>query len=156
MKLARGAGRTRPGNAYRLGRIRGVVSLGDRVRAIRQRTRRERPGLAWTRAMAAGKATATTLAILVFVAGLTLDDLHLFRVPALYVGAALAVLVFAFAPPLVASRLLRHARADEPDADHVAASLEHAVTYRRIGLGFTVLLFVAWLVLFSSGRTPRW
>lgn len=106
--------------------------------------------------MAAGKATATTLAILLFVLGLTLDDLHLFRLPALYVGAALAVLVYAFAPVVVASRLVAHARADEPDADHAAARLEQAVLHRRVGLGFTVFLFVVWLVLFSSGRTPRW
>lgn len=127
-----------------------------RLKGIRQRAPRERPGLQWTRAMSAGKATATTYAVLLFVLGLTLDDLHLFRLPALYVGSALAVAVYAFAPPLVASRLIAVARADEPDADHAAARLEQALLHRRVALGFVAVLFVVWLVLFSSGSTPRW
>lgn len=108
----------------------------------------------WRRALAAGKAAATAGSLLVFVAGITLDDLHLVRFPLLYVGIVAAVAVYAFAPPVLASRILARAHADAPDAR--GPRVEGALLRRRAGLATTIVLLLAWLVLFSSGRTPRW
>lgn len=104
--------------------------------------------------MSGAKAASTALTLLVFVAALTLNDLRLYRFPVAFVGGALAVAVYAFTPPLFASRLLARALADAPAAP--AARLENAVMRRRAYLGAAIVLLVIWLVFFSSGRTPRW
>jgi hypothetical protein len=108
----------------------------------------------WPRAMSAGRAAATALTLLVFVASLTLDDLRLFRFSSAFVGGALAVVVFAFTPPLFASGLVGRAIADAPGSE--ATWMENALVRRRALLGLAVALLVLWLVFFASGRTPRW
>lgn len=108
----------------------------------------------WPRAMAGGRAAATALTLLVFVAAVTLDDLRMFRFSAAFVGAVLAIAVFALTPPLFAGRLLSRALEDAPE--HPGTALESAVVRRRALLGASVALLVVWLVFFSSGRTPRW
>lgn len=116
---------------------------------------RERTELAlWSRAMAAGRATSSAWALLVFMAGFTLDDLHLFRFPALYVGMGLAIVAIGIGPPIVAAAVVRRARADAPEAP--GGAIETAVTTRRFVFGTVVIVFVAWLVLFASGVTPQW
>lgn len=108
----------------------------------------------WPRAMAGGRAAATALTLLVFVLAVTLDDLRMFRFSAAFAGAIVAVLVFAFTPPLFAGRLLSRALEDAPE--HPGTALESAVVRRRALLGASIALLVVWLVYFSSGRTPRW
>lgn len=102
--------------------------------------------------MAAGKAMASALTLMVFVVGLTLDDLHLLRFPLLYPATGLAIVTYAFTPPWLASRLLARV-SRRPGA---ASGIEGALVRRRAFLGFAVALFVVWLVMFSAGRTPRW
>lgn len=108
----------------------------------------------WPRALSGGRAMATALTLVIFVAALTLADLRLFRFPVAFVGAALAVVVFAAAPPFLAGRLLSRALADAPGSP--ATRIESAVLRRRGYLGVAILLLVVWLVFFASGRTPRW
>lgn len=109
----------------------------------------------WPRLLAAGRATGTALCLAVFAATLTLHDLHVLRVSPLWPGAALAVAAFGLAPPLVARRLGARIARDEP-ADKAPLAVEGALLWRRALLGVTLALFVGWLVLFTSGRTPRW
>lgn len=108
----------------------------------------------WPRALAGGRAAASALTLLVFVGALTLDDLRLFRFSAALVGGAVAVAVFAFAPPVFASRLL--ARAIERPPAAARALVEAGVMRRRALLAACVALFLVWLVLFAAHRTPRW
>lgn len=108
----------------------------------------------WPRALVAGRAAATALTLLVFVASLTLDDLRLFRFSSAFVGGGLAVAVFAFTPPLFAGRLVGRAMVDAPGTE--AGWMEGAVMRRRALLGFAIALLVVWLIFFASGRTPRW
>jgi hypothetical protein len=125
--------------------------LAERLDGRRER-RREDP--LWPRALAAGKSAASALTLWIFVGGITLDDLHLFRFPSLYPGAGLAVLAYAVAPPVFAARLLGRLEADaHPD---VPRAVEGTVLRRRAFLALTAGLFVVWLALFSSGETPRW
>lgn len=108
----------------------------------------------WPEAMRAGRALSSAATLAVFVAAITLDDLHLFRFPTIYPGVLLAIGVFALTPPLFARRLVEHTLADH-DARHrqaMAASLQR----RRLLLVAAVAATVIWLVLFSSGATPRW
>lgn len=108
----------------------------------------------WPRALSGGRSAATALTLLVFVLALTLDDLKLFRFSAAIGGGVLAVAVFAFTPPVFASRLLRRAFAEAPQAP--GTYVENAVLRRRALLGAVVAGFLVWLVFFTSGRTPRW
>lgn len=131
-----------------------VARLG-RIRALLPSRRSEPPEAElWSRAVSAAKASATAAALVLFVLGLTLDDMHLFRVSMAYVGAIAAVLAYALLPPILAHRLVRRAQVDSPEAPGLL--LETSIVRRRAGLGLTVVLFVLWLVLFSSGVTPRW
>ncbi len=133
------------------------MNVTSRVRSLWQRVRQaplDKEVALWSRATVAGRATSTALALVCFMGGLTLDDLHLFRVPMVYVGAGAAILAFAFLPPLVAQRVIARAMADAPE--QAAARVESTVVRRRAIFGVTVALFIAWLVLFSSGVTPRW
>lgn len=108
----------------------------------------------WPRLLGAGRATATALALLVFALTLTLHDLHVLRFSPLYPGAALAVAVYGLGPPLFARRL--GARIARDRADDAPVAVESARVRRRALLAFTLALFLAWLVLFTGGRTPRW
>lgn len=108
----------------------------------------------WPRALAAGRAAATALTLVVFVASLTLDDLRLFRFSSAFVGGGLAVALFAFTPPFFAGRLVSRALVDAPGTE--AGWMEGALMRRRAFLGLAIALVVLWLVFFSSGRTPRW
>lgn len=108
----------------------------------------------WPRAMSAGRAAATALTLLLFVAALTLDDLRLFRFSSALVGGGLAIVVFAVTPPIFAGRLVGRAIADAPDT--AAAWMENALLRRRALLGLAIALVIVWLIYFSSGRTPRW
>lgn len=126
----------------------------ERWARARDGSREAVPDELWPRALSAGKAQASAVTLAVFVAGITLDDLHLFRLPMLYLGVGLAVAVFAFMPPWFASRLLRRVARDA--SEHAQASMENALMRRRALLGLSIGLFVVWLILFSSGRTPRW
>ncbi|GEM_PF-4868829 len=108
----------------------------------------------WTGALRAGRPAATALCLALFVAGITLDDLHVFRAPMLYVGALAAILAYAFAPVWFASRVA--ARLDEAPEAERAARLDAMLLRRRAALVLSLGAFVVWLVLFSSGLTPRW
>jgi hypothetical protein len=108
----------------------------------------------WPRALSGGRSAATALTLVVFVLALTLDDLKLFRFSAAMAGGILAVAVFAFTPPWFATRLVRRAFADAPQAP--GTHLENAVLRRRALLGACIAGFLVWLVFFTSGRTPRW
>ena len=108
----------------------------------------------WPRAMSAGRSYSTALTLLIFIVALTVNDLRLFRFPAAFVGSGLAALVFAATPPLFAGRLLSRAMADAPDDP--GSWLESALLRRRALLGFCVFVLVLWLIVFASGRTPRW
>ena len=108
----------------------------------------------WPRALSYGRASGTCLALALFVLTLTLDDLHLFRVPTLYVGLGVSVAAFAFAPPWFASNLIDRLAADRhPDP---ATAIETALVRRRFLWGVTIAALIVWLFLFASGRTPRW
>jgi hypothetical protein len=109
----------------------------------------------WPRLLRAGRASATALCLWVFAATLTLHDLHVLRVSPLYPGAAVAVGVFGLAPPFFARRMGDRIARDEAAA-RAPVAVESALVWRRALLGVTLLLFVAWLILFTSGRTPRW
>ena len=122
--------------------------------AARRRPRDANDDVLWPRALSGGKAAATALTLVIFVAALTISDLRLFRFPAVFVGGAIAVVVFAFTPPLFASRLLSRALADSPESP--GTRIESAVMRRRAYLGLTIGLLIVWLIFFASGRTPRW
>lgn len=109
----------------------------------------------WPRLLGAGRATATALCLWVFALALTLHDLRLLRASPLWPGALASALVFGLAPPVLALRLRRRIARDAPGPDAPVA-VESALVRRRAFLGLTVALFLAWLVLFTSGRTPRW
>lgn len=124
---------------------------------LRERWRAWRAGRAtdlWPSAAKAGRAASTSWALALFVLGVTLDDLHAFRLPMIYVGAAAAIAAYAFAPPWLAGRLL--ARLDDAPAPERPARLEASLLRRRATLAVTVAGFLVWLVLFASSRTPRW
>lgn len=108
----------------------------------------------WTGALKAGRPAATALCLALFVLGVTLDDLHVFRAPMLYVGAIAAVLAYALAPVWFAARIA--ARLDEAPEAERAARLDAMLLRRRATLALSIGAFVVWLVLFSSGLTPRW
>lgn len=108
----------------------------------------------WPRALSGGRAAASALTLLVFVLALTLDDLKLFRFSAAIGGGAVAIAIFAFTPPVFASRLLRRAFAEAAQAP--GTYVENAVLRRRAMLGAAVAAFLVWLVFFTSGKTPRW
>lgn len=107
----------------------------------------------WPRLLGAGRATATALSLAVFALTLTLHDLHVLRFSPLYPGAALAVLIYGAGPPIFARRLGARIAKDHTD---VPVAVEGARIRRRALLGLTLALFLAWLVLFTGGRTPRW
>lgn len=119
----------------------------------RRRTPRARDAT-WTAALRAGKPLASALALVLFVGGITLDDLHVFRLPMIYVGAAAAILCYALAPIWFAARLA--SRLDEVPEGERVSRIEGALLRRRATLGLAVGAFALWLVAFSSGRTPRW
>lgn len=121
----------------------------------RRRAREAWEAAAWPRLLSAGRASATALCLWVFAATLTLHDLHVLRLSPLYPGAALSVAVFGLGPPLFARRVGDRIARDRPGAEAPVA-VESALVRRRAFLGLTLLLFAAWLVLFTSGRTPRW
>lgn len=108
----------------------------------------------WPRALAGGRALATSLTLILFVAALTVNDLRLYRFQAAFWGAGLAALVFGVTPPFFASRLLARARADAPDAPRTW--LDAAIMRRRAFLALCIVALIVWLIFFSSGRTPRW
>jgi hypothetical protein len=97
---------------------------------------------------------ATSLCLALFVLGITLDDLHLFRLPMLYLGALAAIFAYAFAPLWLADRLAT--RVEDAEPAERARRLASAKLRRQAVLALSIALFLAWLVLFSSGRTPRW
>lgn len=109
----------------------------------------------WPRLLKAGRASATALCLGLFALALTLHDLRLFRHSPLWPGALAAALAFGLAPPLLAARLRRRIARDAPP-EEAPVAVESALVRRRALLGLTLVLFVAWLVLFTSGRTPRW
>ena len=121
----------------------------------KRRARQPWESAQWPRLLTAGRATATALCLWVFAATLTLHDLHVLRLSPLYPGAALAVAVFGLAPPLLARRVGDRIARDNP-GEKAPVAVESVLVRRRAFLGLTILLFVAWLVLFTSGRTPRW
>lgn len=95
---------------------------------------------------------ALTLALLLFVAGMTLDDLRVLRWPAYAVGSGLAILVIAFGP-LAMGRAL----AATYKSDSLAEFQARASRLRRLellGLLVVVLVTVVWLSVFSSGVPP--
>ena len=108
----------------------------------------------WRSALAAARPEATSLCLAIFVLGITLDDLHLFRLPMLYLGALGAIFAYAFAPLWFADRLA--SRVEECAIGEQARRLDGAKLRRRALLAVSIVLFLVWLVLFSSGRTPRW
>lgn len=108
----------------------------------------------WPRALAGGRALATALTLVIFVAALTVNDLRLYRFQAAFWGAGVAAVVFGFAPPFFAGRLLSRALTDAPEAP--GTWLEGAIVRRRAVLALCVVALIAWLIFFSSGRTPRW
>lgn len=127
-----------------------MLRLAERWRTRRRRARDAQ----WTAALRAGRPLATALALVLFVAGITLDDLHIFRLPMIYVGAGAAILCYALAPVWLGARLA--SRMDEVPAEERDARLASVLLRRRAALVLSGALLVVWLVLFSSGRTPRW
>lgn len=121
----------------------------------RRRAREAWEAAQWPRLLRAGRASATALCLWVFAATLTLHDLHVLRVSPLYPGALVAVAVFGLAPPVLARRMGDRIARDQPPG-RAPVAVESALVWRRAFLGLTLLLFAAWLVLFTSGRTPRW
>lgn len=129
------------------------VEWRRRLRGLSRAISSEEDAL-WPRALSGGRSLATALTLVVFVLALTLDDLKLFRFSAAVGGGAIAIAVFAFTPPFFASRLLRRAFVEAPQAP--GTYVENAVIRRRALLGASIALFLLWLVFFTSGRTPRW
>lgn len=95
---------------------------------------------------------ALSFGLLLFVAGMTLDDLRVLRWPAYAVGAGLAVLFIAFGP-LTMGRALAATHKSESLAEFQA----RASRLRRLdllGLLVAILATAAWLTVFSSGVPP--
>lgn len=108
----------------------------------------------WPRAMSAGRASATAIALAVFAVALSLEDLRLVRFSLVYPGIVGSIVSFALLPVLSAGRILERAQVDRPDAPGLA--VESALIRRRGAMGVTIALFAVWLALFASGLTPRW
>ena len=104
--------------------------------------------------MSAGRAAATAMTLVIFVASLTLDDLRIFRFSSALVGGGLAIAVFAATPPFFATRLVDRALTDAPEG--ASTWMENALLRRRAMLGAAIVLVIVWMIFFSSGRTPRW
>ncbi|MGB0652750.1 MAG: hypothetical protein ACPGQL_06070 [Thermoplasmatota archaeon] len=91
-------------------------------------------------------------ALWVFMIGMSLDDLRLVRFPSYLVGALLAVLVFAFAGPLLARRMARRHRLDDDGDFDVRLALRGRLG--QLYLLVTVFAALAWMVVFSTGVPP--
>lgn len=103
-------------------------------------------------ALGAEHGRAVALALLAFVVGFSVDDLRVFRFPGWLLGGALALLLLAFGPLVLARRLARRFAADDDRAFAARAGRR-----RRFGALLVLvasLATVAWLVLFSSGVPP--
>lgn len=95
---------------------------------------------------------ALSLALLLFVAGMTLDDLRVLRWPAYAVGASAAVLLIAFGPLAMGRSLAGMHRSES-----LAEFQSRASRLRRLdllGLLVVALVTAAWLTVFSSGVPP--
>lgn len=95
---------------------------------------------------------AVSLALLLFVAGMTLDDLRVLRFPAYLVGAGLAVVVMAFGPLAMGRGLaLRH------HGEALGEFQARTGRLRRLdllGMLVVALGVLAWLTVFSAGVPP--
>lgn len=103
-------------------------------------------------ALVASRGRAFALALLAFVLGFSLDDLQVYRFPAYLLGLAVSFLLVAFGPLLLARRFARRF-----SADALPTYLARVARTKRAGhlaLLATVLGFVAWLVIFSTGVPP--
>lgn len=108
----------------------------------------------WPRALSAGRATGTAVALALFALALSLEDLRLLRFSLVYPGILGAIVAFSLLPALAAGRIVEQAQVDRPDAPGLA--VESALLRRRGIMGVTIAAFAVWLALFASGLTPRW
>ena len=102
--------------------------------------------------VAARRAMSLAGALAAFALGLSADDVHVLRLPGYLVGCAAAIVLIAIGP-LWLGRSFALAHRDD-DAARFAARAAQA---RRLGaLTFlvTLVLFLIWLVVFSSGVPP--
>jgi len=91
-------------------------------------------------------------ALLLFMAGFSIDDLHVLRGPAYLYGCIAAVIIMALGP-LWFGRRFALAHRDEADEAYTV----HAAQARRVGaltLLTVFILFLVWLVVFSAGVPP--
>lgn len=103
-------------------------------------------------ALTAVRAKAFALAVVVFILGFSLDDLHILRVPSYLVGSLLALFLIALGPLVMGRRFAVRNRNDSPERFQVHASnAGRAGLLLRMGALF---LAVAWLVAFSAGVPP--
>jgi hypothetical protein len=103
-------------------------------------------------ALTANRGVAIALALLVFLVGFSVDDLQVFRFPGYLLGIAGAVFFLAAGPLVMSRRFVRKFAAEDHRTFPALAARR-----RRIGsltLLLTSLLFIAWLVVFTTGVPP--
>ncbi len=102
--------------------------------------------------MRAARGLSLAAAILLFMVGMTIDDLHVLRVPAYLVAGGGALLLVAFGPLWLGRR---QARRDPGASDAVfQRRVEDRRRFGRLQLLAVGLAFAVWLVFFSVGVPP--
>lgn len=134
---------------------------GERLADARQRAAqwiardREPPEISselYRRCLKATRGLAIAEALVLIVAGFTLDDLGLLRFPGYAAGALLAVIILATGRLLHGRSLARRIAVHAPeDAQRAIDGAKLRNTLAAVG---AVLLFLTWLVFFSSGVPP--
>jgi hypothetical protein len=92
------------------------------------------------------------IALVFFAAGLSADDVRVLRAPGYLVGAVAAILTVALGP-LVMGRSFALAHRDD-DTARFAARVSQARRLGGIVFLVTVMVFLAWLVVFTAGVPP--
>lgn len=106
----------------------------------------------YRRSVKASRGLALAEALLVLVLGFTLDDLGLLTFPGYAVAAVTAILVLAGGRLLHGRSLARRITAHR--ADDAQAALDAARLRNTLAAIAAVIVFLAWLVIFSAGVPP--
>ncbi len=103
-------------------------------------------------ALASTRGRVIAEALIVLIAGFTLDDLGLLRFPGYIAGIALAVVILSVGGLYHASRIAGHLA--HLDREEQAGRLEAIQARSRLAAVIAGVGFLAWMVIFSLGVPP--
>ncbi len=107
----------------------------------------------WEDAAAVMRWRATADALLIFIVGFTLDDLHVLRFPGWLAFGATALVVLA-AGPLWYGRRTVLSYPKDADDDAIRYRLDIQRRVGKLYLMAAAVIFVAWMVVFTAGVPP--